>query len=307
MTILVVCGISKISSYFQFLDIVFVNGYKWEHTRNERSYISGSLALIDQQQQTEEKRVGEYRGQVEDPSRCWSAKTSPIGVSHEYLAHQPFSLPDDYIRPLREILKEEWVCDLEDFLSTVDPQRRLVSIIAGNSNFTDPLLNWVIGASMKPEEPLTDWIVVSLDEPLHKILKQRGIPSLLVTPDSVMYTSQFPKEYHKHNGIYQARMIVMRLINHLGYDCANYDTDALILKNPLTVYDSPLFTDVDIFAGFAISFPPELHKIWGATLCNGAMMIKSNLHTGTYVLQNIKTRGNCLILGRKSLQTTTIP
>lgn len=234
--------------------------------RNERNWYAAADSPVEQEEDV--------------LSRCRTGELSPIGVSHKFLAHQPFSLPDDYIRPLEDILELDWVCDLEHFLSRVDPMHRLVSIIAANSNFTEPLLNWIIGVSLRLEEPLIDWIVVSLDEPLHNMLRHRGIPSLLVTPESVMYTDRFPDVYHMHNGIYQARMIVMRLINRLGYHCANYDTDALLLKNPRVIYEAPIYANVDIFAGYAISFPPKLHRVWGATLCNGAMMIRSNLRTG---------------------------
>ena len=213
-------------------------------------------------------------------NECNSQFNSPIGASYDFLMRQPFTLPDDYSRSLKEILAQDWVCDLQRFLKNLDEDKHIVNMIAANSNFTDPLLNWLIASFLRLEEPMIDVVVISLDEDLHNLLINRGIPSLLVTPDLMMRTEDFPEVYHMHNGFYQSRMMVMRLINHWGYDAANYDTDAVILRNPQVIYDDPDNADVDIFAGFAISFPPVLHKKWGATLCNGAWLVRSNPRTG---------------------------
>lgn len=205
---------------------------------------------------------------------------SPMGAEMEFLKYLPVGLPDDYSKPMEVILKDDWVCDLQTFLSTVDPDTRLVNMIAANSNFTEPLINWLIGSHLRLEEPMKDVIVISLDPPLHELLVSRDFPSLLISPSSVMYTEDFPEVYHEHNGFYQTRMMVMRLINHWGYNTANYDTDALILRNPQIFYDDDSYAHFDIIAGFAISFPMVLHKKWGATLCNGAWMVRSNPRTG---------------------------
>lgn len=212
--------------------------------------------------------------------KCTSESESPMGASYRFLTHLPLRLPDDFSLPMEQILKEEWVCDLQSFLSHVSPRTRLVNMIAANSNFTEPLLNWLIAARVKLDRPLRDVIVLCLDSSLHQLLTRRGIPALLVVPESVMRTSEFPKSYHRHNRFYQTRMIVMRLVNHWGFHVANYDTDAILLRNPEPIYDSPENADIDIFAGFAISFPPQLHRKWGATVCNGAWMVRSNPETG---------------------------
>lgn len=222
----------------------------------------------------------EKRSLDDQPNGCGSQFNSPIGAAYDFLTRQPFTLPDDYSRSLKEILAQDWVCDLQRFLKNMNEEKHIVNMIAANSNFTDPLLNWLIAALLRLEEPMVDVIVISLDRSLHNLLINRDIPSLLVTPELMMRTEDFPEVYHMHNGFYQARMMVMRLINHWGYDAANYDTDAVMLKNPQSIYDAPENADWDIFAGFAISFPPILHKKWGATLCNGAWLVRSNPRTG---------------------------
>ena len=198
------------------------------------------------------------------------------------VSRKPLNLPDDYSKPVKDIMREQWVCDLRRFLRRMETNtsRRLVSIIASDSNFTDPLLNWLIKALVRTDKPIRDLLVISMDAPLHSLLISRGIPSLFVPPDSVMYTSNFPPQYHQHNSFYQTRIIVMRIINLWGFDVANYDTDALILQNPRTLYSR--YPDVDIFGGFAISYPLHLHQMWGVTLCCGSWLVRSSAATGDY-------------------------
>lgn len=198
------------------------------------------------------------------------------------LSRKPFHLPDDYSKPVKVIMREKWVCDLRKFLGRMESNtsRRMVSIIASDSNFTAPLLNWLIKALVRTDKPIRDLLVISMDAPLHSLLISRGIASLYVPPDSVMYTSNFPPQYHQHNSFYQTRLIVMRIINHWGFDVANYDTDALILRNPRSLYSR--YPTVDIFGGFAISYPLHLHQIWGVTLCCGSWLVRSSAATGEY-------------------------
>lgn len=246
-------------------------------SKNERSLSFMNLHLFASNSDDDE--TGD-RTELQPRNECNSQFNSPIGASYDFLIRQPLTLPDDYSRSLKEILAQDWVCDLQRFLKNIDEEKHIVNMIAANSNFTDPLLNWLIASFLRLEEPMIDVVVISLDEDLHNLLINRDIPSLLVTPDLMMRTEDFPEVYHMHNGFYQSRMMVMRLINHWGYDAANYDTDAVMLRNPQVIYDDPNNADVDIFAGFAISFPPVLHRKWGATLCNGAWLVRSNPRTG---------------------------
>ena len=196
------------------------------------------------------------------------------------LSRKPFSLPDDYSKPPADVLAEQWACELRNFLGRMESNtsERLVSIIAADSNFTGPLLNWLIAALLRTDQPIRNLLVISLDAPLHTLLKSRSIDSLFVSPDSVMYTSQFPHQYHRHNSFYQTRLTIMRIINYWGFDVANYDTDALILRNPNSLYNQ--YPNVDIFGGVAISYPPHLHRLWGVTLCCGSWMVRSSAKTG---------------------------
>ena len=69
----------------------------------------------------------------------------------------------------------------------------------------------------------------------------------------------------------------MRIINRLGYDCAMYDIDAIILRNPQPLYD--MWDGVDI-VGSRRELPKELWRRWGVAICIGAVFIRSNTRTG---------------------------
>ena len=74
----------------------------------------------------------------------------------------------------------------------------------------------------------------------------------------------------------------MRLVNHWGFDAANYDTDAIILKNPEPLYYKQ-YQDSDFIGSYGHS-PLDIKQEWGIAICIGAMMIRSSNNTGmTYL------------------------
>ena len=80
------------------------------------------------------------------------------------------------------------------------------------------------------------------------------------------------------------RLTVMRLLNHWGYDAANYDTDALILKNPEQLfYDDLESSDLIGSRGYS----SVVKDVLGLALCAGVFMIKSTLGAGKKRLMNV--------------------
>ena len=72
------------------------------------------------------------------------------------------------------------------------------------------------------------------------------------------------------------RSIILRLINYWGYDVATYDSDAVVLKNPQTLFDN--YTH-DILSS-ASTYPEAAAKVWGFTLCAGAILYRASSATG---------------------------
>ena len=106
------------------------------------------------------------------------------------------------------------------------------------------VLNWIYGALVGIKTPLTSVLVLSLDQLLCDIVDGRaGTPlvSCIIAPFETVMDFDHKSEWLSR---LMVRLLVLRLINHWGYDVATYDYDAVILKNPQDLYDQHLDTDL---------------------------------------------------------------
>ena len=69
----------------------------------------------------------------------------------------------------------------------------------------------------------------------------------------------------------------MRLLNYWGYDVTNYDSDALILRNPEPRYQE--LADHHLI-GSVGHFPKQMDVKWGTAVCIGVVMIRASTQTG---------------------------
>ena len=127
--------------------------------------------------------------------------------------------------------------------------------------------------------PLTHVIVFSIDKQLCELMKQRGINCIFVAPNALLTQTAIanltrPVAFRE---IMVLRLTAMRLMNHWGYDTANYDTDAIVLKSPESLY---LRYSNSHLIGSHGGFPRELGRKWGTTVCCGLFMTKSSPYTG---------------------------
>ena len=173
--------------------------------------------------------------------------------------------------PAEEILRQNWTNQIQDFLRSCSKSSP-VTVVAANYPYRDVVINWLIAARVKVEPPLENILVISFDSPLHELLQRVGIKSVGVFLDSL-----FIGNFGVYNKLLMARITILRLINYWGYDVAHYDTDAIILKNPLSLYNKHADSDV---VGSTGTFPKELGKKWGFTLCMGAILFRSTPQTG---------------------------
>lgn len=138
------------------------------------------------------------------------------------------------------------------------------------------LLNWLISATLVAGISLDDIIVISMDEPIHRLLVERGVKSVLVTP--VMLLSELiGHRLRVFNQVMMTRLAVIRLLNHWGFDVANYDTDAILLKDPQAVFDRNAQSGV---IGTFGKFPQGLYKQWGIAVCTAVLVVRSTPQTG---------------------------
>ena len=178
--------------------------------------------------------------------------------------------------PTKVVLQQKWVRDIQKMLSEISPESPPVHIIAGNYEYRAVLLNWLISAKVRVNPPLTNIIVVSIDSPLCQLLNKRNITCLFV------HWKDYLVEELKWSfaAILVLRLTVIRLLNYWGYDAANIDTDALILRNPEYLYQE--LNDSDMLASRSQA-PPELYNKWGVTMCGGAFMVRSTPNSGAHL------------------------
>ncbi len=203
--------------------------------------------------------------------------SSTVGITDRFRIREPCSLPQKYAsKPLGVLLCHPWMQELKDFLGGLNST--LVSLVSSDYNYREVLLNWLISAMVKVSPPLSNVLVLSLDESLYKLLSSRGIACIHIPPESLIRVRL--NSSLKRTGFRQVhimRLTVMRLINHWGYDVANYDTDAIILKNPEPLYDR--YADVDFIGSYG-NFPQELASKWGIAVCIGVVLVRGTQQSG---------------------------
>ena len=177
------------------------------------------------------------------------------------------------VRPLKDLLKAPWMAPLQSVLK--DMTGRQVNVVLADSKYLPSVINWLIAALVQATPPLNNVLVIALDKPLHLFLKDKGIPLVYVDPWSVIDQDARLAGTYAH--IWVTRLAVFRLLNYWGYDVANYDTDAVVLKNLQPLFDK--YRDSDVI-GSAGSFPQKLGRKWGQTFCMGVSLFRSTKRTG---------------------------
>ena len=176
--------------------------------------------------------------------------------------------------PAVKLLQQQWVADLQHILSEIPLESPPIHVVAGNYAYRDLLLNWLIMAKVKVTPPLSNVIVLSIDKALCDLLNKRNITCLFVDRKANL-KGNFRQNFRS---ILVLRLTVIRLLNYWGYDAANIDADALVLKNPEPLYEE--YKESDMVAGRG-TYPSPLGRVWGATICGGTVMIRSTPNTGT--------------------------
>lgn len=204
-----------------------------------------------------------------------------VQVSHEHSTNNSLMFGHGAaVKPPSSVMKSPWVSTLRNLLNEKFqlsqqqvPQRKQVTVVVSNTNYTLSLLNWLVAALIKTSPPLENVIVVSLDETLQALLERKEITSVYINPETVISGEMQTRSSH----IWITRCAVYRLLNHWGYDVMAYDTDATVLKNLQPILDAHSGSDIVASAG---SYPFQLGHKWGLTLCMGVILIKSSRNTG---------------------------
>ena len=210
----------------------------------------------------------------------------PASLPHNFKIRRPFSLPVPFATlPLDQILHTEWLQALKDFLSTLKPDSGLVTVVSSDYKYSEVLLNWLISALVQVDRPLSNVLVLSLDSSLHALLQGKGFACIHVPPEQLLQSVVINRlaltGHVAFTQVHILRLTVMRFINHWGFDVANYDTDAIIMKNPEPLYYHQ-YKSSDFIGSFG-HFPQEMQREWGIAVCIGVVMTKNSKQTGNYI------------------------
>lgn len=178
------------------------------------------------------------------------------------------------IKPKEVLAKTKWFAQLKNFLINWPDQYLL--IVSSNSDYKEVLLNWLVSAVCNAQVSIDNILVVAYDEEVHLLFEGRGIKSVFIPFEdilSITLVNQAPT----FTKIMMTRLAVVRLISHWGFDIAHFDTDAIVLKNPLYLFRFHQGSDI---IGSLGMFPKKLMKEWGITICAGMVMFRNTQQTG---------------------------
>ena len=209
-------------------------------------------------------------------------KVKEIASVNQFTLSKSFTLPVPLatLSP-KELLKQQWIGELQQILLKIPQGLAPVSVVSADYKFREVLMNWFIAAMTLAHPPLTHIIVFSIDKPLCDLVRKRSINCIFVAPKDFLTQKAIAhlKKHSVFSEVMVLRLTAMRLMNHWGYDTANYDTDAIVLKSPESLY---LKYSNSHLIGSHGGFPRDLGKLWGTTVCCGLFMTKSSPYTGMY-------------------------
>ena len=185
-------------------------------------------------------------------------------------------LPDIVVTP-EAIFETQWAPELWRHLSELDT--KYVSLCIGNSAYKESIVNWLVAALVITQPPLENVLVISLDTELHEFLQEHDINSVYVDPWTIVRSNV--ELTTKLAFFWLTRLVLYRLINHWGYTVATYDSDAIPVKNPQTLFAK--FEDSDLVGSRGSPTYPRK----SATMCMGMALFKASKATGMTAFINI--------------------
>ena len=166
-----------------------------------------------------------------------------------------------------------WASALATFLFCAMVSRAhgsgLVTLVTTSSGHEKGLLNW-LGSVDNAHEGILDTIVVlSMDEPVHKLMTGHGARSVLGT------APHEARQLRTRDQIWLTRMkLVLKLLTD-GTDVLMSDVDALWLRDPLPAVRMQLASGADIVASRATKWPQVQAEKWGTVLCMGFVYFRA--------------------------------
>ena len=243
--------------------------------------VSNSTSLSSTERDHGEKRtldsLNHLQGYIKSgqkiPSTKFNANENVKSEEHSLTLPVPYATLS-----ANELLQQQWVRDLQQTLLKLPQKSSPITLITCNNIFRDMLLNWLFAAKVRVSPPVANVVVLSIDQSLQQLLIKKEIPSVYINPDNFILKSI---DLKPSRVIFIIRLTVVRLLNYMGYDAASFDADAIILKNPETLYQE--CHDSDVVATYSY-YPPQIKVKWGVSICGGMFLIRSTRNSGEFML-----------------------
>ena len=196
----------------------------------------------------------------------------PLTVS----AHKIHFLHSKILLPASDILGADWITSLKDILSVREnlAKDKLVITVICTEPYYNVLVNWFAAWYKNTKIDVADVLIVVTEEEVYHSLRTRKLSVLYVRKESII---EEPERHSKFRQILMIRCSVTRVLNYWGYDVAMMDLDAIALRDPRSIFRS--YPDAQVVASKG-TFPHELSKLWGQTLCMGFVLFRSSSATG---------------------------
>lgn len=251
-----------------------------EVTEKSLNHVTQELLPLESVSPREKPAAAVRLEQGESGSREQLEFPSNVPMSSLAIPSESLSLPVPFATlPTEELLQKSWVVKLQSILKKIPRGLAPVSIVSADYKFRDVLLNWIVAAKTQASPPVTHVVVFSLDQELCELLNRRRIHCVYVSPSDFL-TSKAIASLTKHivfSEVMVLRLTAMRLMNYWGFDVTNYDTDAIVLKSPESLYLRHV--DSHLIGSYG-HHPGELGRVWGTTVCCGQFMTRSSPYTG---------------------------
>lgn len=231
---------------------------------------------------------------VGDSQRISIQRTNALTNHDTSILKDSFTFPQPIALKSKEnIVKSKWFIHLRSILSNW-PSRYILTV-SSNSAYMEVLLNWLVSAVINAQVILERILVLAYDEEIHQLLVERSITSVHVPFEDILSVDMMNRA-PVFTKIMMTRLAVTRLISYWGFDVALFDSDAIVLKNPLSLFE--VHQDSDIVGSFG-RFPRKLKVEWGVTMCSGVVMFRSTPQIGMYVC------GECVSTKKKLICCVT--
>lgn len=216
-------------------------------------------------------QVTHFSRHFTDKKSSESVVVMTAGGASRFSIASDFAFPHalNTLRGAEEIARTRWVQELASIMMTW-PDNRTVMVVSGNTEFQQPLLNWIISAVLKANVSLDRILILAADESLYEVLKERRVESVFVPPTSLYDTKIHQLGIHKL--ITFARFAVVRLLNYWGFTVAHYDSDALILRDTQRIYENYPLSSIVASKGAG----PR-------SLCAGSVLFRSGRQIGKFI------------------------